>query len=149
MTATTDSELAELFAAIDPTYFHPHPLTPEGAADIARYEGRDVYLVLRDEGRPVAYGFLRGWDEGYEVPSLGIAVRTDAQGHGFGRALMAQLHDAARKRGARQIRLRVHPDNVPARRLYESLGYQDAGVERGEILMFCELPARPIERSSR
>ena len=146
MIPATASELAELFAAVDPTYFHPHPLTPECAADIASYKGRDVYLVLRDEGRPVAYGFLRGWDEGYAVPSLGIAVRTDAQGRGFGRSMMEQLHDVARERGARQIRLRVHPDNVGARRLYESLGYQDVGVERGEILMFCELPARPTER---
>jgi acetyltransferase-like isoleucine patch superfamily enzyme len=43
---------------------------------------------------------LRGWDEGCEVPSLGIAVRTSAQGRGLGRLMMAhlqpQLHDPSR-----------------------------------------------------
>ena len=52
---------------------------------------------------------------------------------------MLRLHEAAWQRGAPKIRLRVHPDNELARRLYESLGYREAGVERDEILMFLEL----------
>jgi RimJ/RimL family protein N-acetyltransferase len=52
---------------------------------------------------------------------------------------MLALHRAARERAAAQIRLRVDPDNEPARRLYESLGYVDAGEERGERLLFLEL----------
>ena len=32
------------------------------------------------------------------------------------------------------IRLRVHPDNVRARRLYDSLGYAYTGVDRGEFV---------------
>ena len=73
--------------------------------------GRDVHALLVEDGRAVAYGMLRGFDEGYDVPSLGIAVRTGLQAPGSRAAMMAHLHAEARRRGATVVRLRVHPDN--------------------------------------
>jgi len=43
---------------------------------------------------------LRGWDEGYETPSLGIAVHPDARGLGLARTFMGFLHAAASFQGA-------------------------------------------------
>ena len=134
-----EAALTELFGSLDATRFHPHPFTHEEADRIARYPGRDLYAVLEADGRFVAYGMLRGWDEGYAVPSLGIAVRPDAQGRGYGRRMMAWLAAEARSRGADRVRLRVHPENTPARRLYESTGYAYVGEERGELVMVLEL----------
>ena len=131
--------LVEVFADIDETFFRPHPFTAKEALRVANHSGRDVYGLLEDGRSPVAYGMLRGWDEGYSMPSLGIAVRTSAQGRGYGRRMLEHLHDEARRRGAQKIRLRVHPDNVPARRLYESFGYQYGGEDRGELVMIVEL----------
>lgn len=141
--------LTELFAALDASHFHPHPFTAAEARRRAAYEGRDVYAVLELDQRFVAYGMLRGWDDGYEVPSLGIAVRTDRQHRGHGRRMMDWLAGEALRRGATRIRLRVHPANAAARRLYESLGYRYAGEERGELLMRLELvrPRRPRSRA--
>lgn len=132
--------LAELFAEIDSTYFRPHAFSAEEAHRIARLAGRDVFAVLEDGERFVAYGMLRGWDEGYRVPSLGVAVRTGYERRGLGRTMMANLHEQAGAAGAERIRLRVHPDNLAAQRLYLSMGYVEHGVERGELLMFLELP---------
>ncbi len=133
--------LADIFSEIDQTFFRPHPFTPEEARSIALRDGSDLYALLLDNGRPVAYGMLRGWDEGYSTPSLGIAVRTSQQRRGFGRAMMARLHSAAVDRAAPGVRLRVHSDNLRARRLYESLGYVYQGEERGELVMYLELGA--------
>ena len=127
--------LAEIFSDIDQTFFRPHPFTRRAAHDIANRAGRDLYAVLLFDQRPVAYGMLRGWDEGYAVPSLGIAVRSDSQGLGFGRLTMAHLHAEAVRGGATEVRLRVHERNTRARRLYESLHYEYAGEERGELVM--------------
>jgi ribosomal-protein-alanine N-acetyltransferase len=138
--AADATALAELFAEIDISHFHPHPMTPAEAARLAAYVGDDVYAVLEDGRELVAYGLLRGWDEGYAVPSLGIAVRTSRHGQGFGRQMMTWLEEEARRRGARQIRLRVSDDNVAARNLYESRGFVASGVERGETVMLLELP---------
>lgn len=140
----TDAEhLADVFEDIDRTYFRPHPFTWSEAHRICERVGRDVYALLLDEGVPVAYGMLRGWDEGYTTPSLGIAVRSSVQGRGYGRRMMAELHAEARRRGAVDVRLRVHAGNVRARRLYESLGYRYAGEERGELVMIVDLVAAP------
>jgi ribosomal protein S18 acetylase RimI-like enzyme len=120
--------LAELFAALHAAgaerWFHPHPLTGAEAERLCAYCGRDVYAALVDGTRVVAYGMLRGWDAGYEIPSLGIAVHPAERGQGVGRTLMERLHEEARARGARQVRLTVYADNEPARRLYEELGYE-------------------------
>jgi ribosomal protein S18 acetylase RimI-like enzyme len=130
------SELAELLGSVDPTYF-VHAV-PEAASRFLD-QPADVHVLGRVDGEAVAFGMLRGWHEGYETPSLGIAVRPDREGRGYGRAMMVALERLARERGARRIRLRVHPDNVRARRLYAGLGYRDAGVERGETLMLLDL----------
>jgi GNAT superfamily N-acetyltransferase len=131
--------LTDIFSNIDQTFFRPHPFTPEEARRIANLVGRDIYALLVAGGIAVAYGMLRGWDQGFPTPYLGIAVRTNAQGRGLGRIMMGHLHDVARQRGAAEVRLRVHADNERAKRLYESLGYAYRGVERGELLMTMDL----------
>jgi ribosomal protein S18 acetylase RimI-like enzyme len=133
--------LAELFSDIDETFFRPHQFTEQQASEIANHVGRDIYAILLDGERPVAYGMLRGWDEGYETPSLGIAVRSDSQGRGLGRLMMTHLHAEAARHGAKRVRLRVHPDNYRARRLYETLWYEYAGEDRGELVMLVALRA--------
>ncbi len=104
-------------------FFHPHPLTAEEAAVRSNYSGRDFYCVMLQDDDVVGYGMLRGWDEGYAIPSLGIALDPDVRGRGYSKVLMNFLHDAAAKRGATQVRLKVDPRNRAAIELYRSLGY--------------------------
>jgi len=134
-----DTILTDLFQDIDQTFFRPHPFTADQAGFIASHEERDKYALLVEDGRAVAYGTLCGSDEAYGVPSVGIAVRMDAQGRGLTRAMMAHLHTEAGRRGATVVRVRVQADNVRARRLYESLGYAYAGADRGEFVMLVAL----------
>ena len=134
----TDANVAELIAfleRVDRTYF------THDEADALRFlaEPEDVHVLGRSGGSVVAFGMLRGWQEGYVRPSLGLAVARDSEGRGFGRAMLAELERLARARGATEIRLRVHPANARARRLYEGSGYHDVGMERGEIVMLREL----------
>lgn len=138
-----ESPLAEFFAALaeagDEREFHPHPLTAQEAKRLCEYAGRDLYYVMSEGRRVVAYGMLRGWDAGYDVPSLGIAVHPRERGRGIGRELMEMLHAAARGRGAPRVRLKVYPSNEPALRLYRSLGYTFHSEERGQLVGLLEL----------
>ena len=118
----------------DDEFFHPHPFTAEKAAELCGYTGQDLYLVAVSGGVVLAYGMLRGWDEGYAVPSLGIAVHPSARGTGLGAAFMQYLHAAAVNRGAKTIRLKVYPHNTKAKSLYEKLGYHSAGESAGQLL---------------
>ena len=116
-------------------YFHPHPLTEEFAGRTAQHTGKDLYYVLVDGREVLAYGMLRGWDEGYDIPSLGIVVHPDSRGKGLGELLMHFLHDAARRQGARELMLRVCRENVAAYELYVKLGYRFGVEERGGQLV--------------
>jgi glycosyltransferase involved in cell wall biosynthesis len=136
--ARHQADLASLFAAIaaDPKakYFHPHPLDAGEAGLRAGYDGRDYYCLAYLDGVPAAYGMLRGWDEGYAEPSLGLAVAPAYQGRGLGRALTEHLHEVARARGATTVRLKVYSENTGARTLYAKLGYAFEASKPGEEL---------------
>lgn len=132
--AALASFFADLDAAGDGEQFHPHPLDAAAAYVVCRYEGLDLHYVLVDTDQVLAYGILRGWDAGFEVPSLGIAVHPSARGTGVARALMGLLHLAARRRGAPSVRLRVYPGNARAIALYRSLGYEFTGEEDGQLV---------------
>ena len=135
--------LEEFFRALGEAegskHFHPHPLTALEAERRCHYQGPDLYYILVEDGRVLGYGMLRGWDEGYAIPSLGIAIHPSERGKGLGKAFMHFLHAAAGRKGATQVRLKVHPDNTAAVALYEELGYTFHGQERGQLVGTLEL----------
>jgi ribosomal-protein-alanine N-acetyltransferase len=123
----------------DYAYFHPHPMTDAEAARICSHGGRDLYYAACASGRMLAYGILRGWDEGYDIPSLGIAVHPEARGRGLARPLMAFLHAAAKQRGAAKVRLTVYADNQRAVELYRRLGYDFSPKNDRELIGILDL----------
>ena len=127
LTSACEGALLRFFAVLcdsDRAAFHPHPFTGEAATEICTHSGRDVYGALIDRDEILAYGMLRGWDAGYEVPSLGIVVHPSVRGTGVGKLVMTILHATARRRGAKRVRLTVYPGNRSAVNLYRSMGYQ-------------------------
>jgi RimJ/RimL family protein N-acetyltransferase len=138
--------LAELFAGIatDPAaaLFHPHPFTMEKAHEIANWSRQDIYLGLFMNGALQGYGMLRGWDEGYDVPSLGIYLGPGTRGVGLARVFMQELHDWARKAGARRVRLKVYPDNTRALAVYRAMGYCFGDAVAGQLVGLVELEPR-------
>lgn len=67
--------------------------------------------------------------------NLGIAVASEAQGRGVGRALMQALCDWAVHWGqVLRIELTVFTDNVRAIALYRRFGFEQEGVHRGYAL---------------
>lgn len=129
-------------------FFHPHPLTPAAAAAICRRDGRDLYMALLLNGEAAAYGMLRGWDDGYAVPSLGLLVAGPRRRLGLGLAMMRHLHLAAVLAGADRVRLKVAPDNHAAQNLYRRLGYRFGEEENGQrvgyVLLRQDQSAAPV-----
>jgi ribosomal protein S18 acetylase RimI-like enzyme len=141
-----EGALAEFFIALTSAhcerYFHPHPFDADTARYIACYTGADLYFGALLDNTLLAYGMLRGWDAGYAIPSLGIAVRPSHQGSALGRTMMHFLHAAAQARGATQIRLTVDSANVNARQLYHSLGYEFPETHGPTLIGRLTLPSR-------
>jgi [ribosomal protein S18]-alanine N-acetyltransferase len=124
--------LSALDEAGDADFFLPHAFTEEAVERILLTARKDLYYVLADGTQVLGYGMLRGWDEGYAIPSLGIAIHPRFRGAGIGRIFMHFLGAAAKFRGASRIRLRVKAKNTKAAKLYESLGYEFCPEEGGE-----------------
>lgn len=127
----------------DARWFHPHHFNSLEAGTKCVYKGKDLYYAAMDGGRVLAYGMLRGWDEGWKTPSLGIAVHRDMRRKGLAEAFMRFLHAAARAKGAKKVRLKVFPENIPALKLYESLGYRfRKEMEDWQLVGFFDLKAK-------
>jgi ribosomal protein S18 acetylase RimI-like enzyme len=82
-------------------------------------EGPDGVAVLRF--RPAI------WAETLECYLAELYVAPEKRGRGLGRALMEAAIDAARSEGATYIDLGTGEDDVAARALYESLGFDNRG----------------------
>lgn len=103
--------------------FHPHSFTPEQALKIAHYTGQDYYAAMLLDDMMVGYGILRGRDEGYEIPYIGVVVSAASRGLGLGRMMMDYLHAVARIGGVKTIMLKVYKSNEAAVQLYRRMGY--------------------------
>jgi ribosomal-protein-alanine N-acetyltransferase len=123
----------------DAEYFHPHPFTEVAIENIICSARMDLYYVIAEGDNVLGYGMLRGWDEGYTIPSLGIAIHSGARNSGLGKAFMHFLGAAARWRGATTVRLRVRRENIRAANLYENLGYEFRSESEGYLIGFLDL----------
>lgn len=137
--------LADLEANGDSSFFHPHAFDAETArklAAISEVSPDEYWLLVGHE--VLAYGMLRGWAEGYSLPSLGLAVAPRHRGQGLARAMIYHLHARAVTRGATHVRLKVERDNHTAYRLYQTLGYVFSDHSPTELLGILALADGPI-----
>jgi ribosomal-protein-alanine N-acetyltransferase len=92
---------------------------------------RNRYYVAAED----ADGALVGWagvliiGEAAEILTVGVVP--SARRRGIGRALLADLLSAAIERGATEAYLEVRIDNLAARELYATAGFDEVGVRRG------------------
>ncbi len=105
-------------------FFTPHSFDAETAKSICSGTSKDKFfgMYIRNQNM-VAYGMLRGYEEGFTTPSLGIYVHSSHRGRGYGHTMMEKLHDAAKALGSTQVRLTVLKSNAKAISLYKKMGY--------------------------
>ncbi|MCC6503462.1 MAG: GNAT family N-acetyltransferase [Deltaproteobacteria bacterium] len=104
--------------------FSPHPFDSSNAERICKYHGRDKYCAILLNGETIiGYGLLRGWDEGYEVPAIGLCILETYHGKGLGKLLLDFLETASRLEGASEVMLKVKKNNVAASSLYQKQGF--------------------------
>lgn len=91
-----------------------------------------AWLVLYDDGEPVACGGLRRLEPGTgEIKRMFVTSR--ARGRGYGRRMLAELERRAREAGMTRVRLLTTAVLAEARALYAAAGYEvvDAPVVEG------------------
>jgi ribosomal protein S18 acetylase RimI-like enzyme len=124
-------DLASWTAQVSPA---PRPTGPFFGSTHAE----DV-LVAEVDGRVAGYAGLGRFytleTSAHVLELQGIAVDPIHQGQGVGRVLVTAAIQAARRRHAGRLMLKVLGSNVIARNLYESCGFQVEGILRDQFLL--------------
>jgi len=76
-------------------------------------------------------GYILFWLLPGAVDIHNVAVHSDFRRRGLGRRLLEQVVLEARGRGSSRITLEVRKSNLPAQKLYESMGFTVTGVRKG------------------
>ena len=106
--------------------------------------GRGCCLFVAEEDGALA-GFAAGVVAGTDGELEMVAVRADARGQGIGRSLVETVVQWARDAGARKVMLEVRAGSAGARRLYQRVGFVEAGFrpryyadpEEDAVMMQC------------
>jgi len=131
-----DRKLHEFFIRNkeDYTLFHPHGYSITELGDILTQKKRDIYSAIFGNGDIIAYGILRGWDEGYSIPSLGIMIDKEYRQVGLFSLYMKYLHTICKIRNCDKVRLSVLKKNTKAVALYRGLGYNLVELNSTELV---------------
>jgi len=102
---------------------------------VRRHPDAAVFVVVGDD-EPIARLSLSRdvHPASRHVADLGIMVAETHRRRGVGRALLDQAVAWALRAGVQKLELHVFPWNEPAIALYESYGFQQEGVRRGQYL---------------
>lgn len=116
-----------------------------GAVDAAlRRMRRDcMYGVSQtapnESPRLVAFYMLRGLDEGFESPMYGVFVAPEFRRNGLASLTVRHAASVCRTNALPSLLLKVFPENRPAVRAYETLGFTALRAEPPQCVMQLKL----------
>jgi ribosomal protein S18 acetylase RimI-like enzyme len=139
--------VAQLLHDFNREFDEPAPPVEELAERVSELIGAgDTLVLLAGEG-PDGVAVLRFrpaiFSSGLECYLAELYVTPARRGRGLGRALMDAAIEEARDRGADTMDIGVDEPDLPARRLYESLGFTNrAGGVDGPLMFVYERDLR-------
>jgi ribosomal-protein-alanine N-acetyltransferase len=121
----TEADLPEVCAIENETF--SDPWSREDFSN-SLHDDKNDYLVVEIDGRIAAYcGF---WGVAGEGDIFNVAVKKEYRRQHIGEAMLKALIEKGLARGITSFTLEVRSSNEPAIRLYESLGFERAGIRK-------------------
>jgi len=90
---------------------------------------KDKYFGIFLGDEIVGFYMLRGFDEGYEIPSYGVIVLSEFSNMGLSKLTLYHAFALCRLNKIKKLMLKVRPENTFAKNLYESLGFERTGFD--------------------
>jgi RimJ/RimL family protein N-acetyltransferase len=110
-------------------HFRPFDFDVETLRHLLAAVRNDVYMGLFVDDVLAGFFMLRGWDSGYAIPAYGVTIAQDFAGIGLATLSLDTSKTLCRLRGVKRLMLKVHPDNLSAKRLYEKAGFVQTGID--------------------
>ena len=110
-------------------YFTPFSFEEDSIKKIINDAVNDKYFGIFINDELVGFYMLRGFDEGFEVPSYGIWISDKFSGLGLSKLTLQHAITFCKLNGLKKIMLKVHPENTIAKNIYENFGFKQAGID--------------------
>jgi len=97
---------------------------------------KDRYWGIFSGKDLAGYFMLRGFDEGFAIPSYGVLIAEPFAGRGLSRLALQYAVCWCRLKGVKTMMLKCHPDNHRAVKVYESMGFKAQGPDpkNGDVI---------------
>jgi GNAT superfamily N-acetyltransferase len=99
-------------------------ITADARLPLHRLDQGGLYVLAWEDGEPLGHAHVE-WREPPEIQD--VWVLPERRGEGIGTALTQAAEREAASRGHDRVEITVSVHNAGARRLYERLGYRQAG----------------------
>lgn len=110
-------------------YFKPFDFSLNHIQGMLTKVDKDIFMGVFLGGNLVGLFFLRGWDEGYNIPAYGVVIDKTFCGIGLGRITLDVSKTLCKLHNAPRLMLKVHPSNLTAKHLYEASGFLQSGTD--------------------
>lgn len=125
-------KLSDLLSSSDKNYskyFIPFSFDLKTIKEILSNLSDDrIFGVYLDE-ELVGFYMLRGFDEGFEIPSYGVWISKEYSGLGLSKLTLQHAIAFCKINNIKKIMLKVHPRNIIAKNIYEKFGFVEKGVD--------------------
>jgi RimJ/RimL family protein N-acetyltransferase len=117
-------------------YFTPFSFDVKSFRHVLQSAKRDRYWRIRFAEEIAGFFMLRGFDSGYERPSFGVFIAEKFSNKGLSTLALQYSLSWCKLNNVSKVMLKVHPDNVYARRAYEGAGFElmEVLADTGQLL---------------
>lgn len=124
--ATTCRLILQNIRREDPNYlayFTPFNWNTNDFFDNVMSSIKDQYFGIFIDEMPIGFYMLRGFDQGFKIPSYGIWISSKYSNLGFAQLALNHAHCFCKLNKVQSIILKVHSENTFAKLIYEKHGY--------------------------
>lgn len=125
--ATELSEIILSTPAEYSKYFTPFAFDHLTISKVLSKARQDRYYGIYIGGKIAGFFMLRGFDKGYKIPSYGVWIAPGSSGRGLAEMTLKHAVAFCRVNGVDKLMLKVHPENIVAKKLYERNGFKVVG----------------------
>ena len=132
LTSESAEELSKLLLTNDPEYskyFIPFSFDLQTIKDRMENLKQDSFWGIFINYKLVGFYLLRGFDEGYEIPSYGVWISKEFSGKGSSKLTLQHAISFCKLNHIGNLMLKVHPDNIIAKKIYERFGFHKSGID--------------------
>ena len=105
-------------------YFVPFSFEEDSIKKIISDAVNDKYFGIFINDDLAGFYMLRGFDQGYDIPSYGVWISDIFSGLGLSKLTLQHAITFCKLNGLKKIMLKVHPENTIAKNIYENFGFK-------------------------